>query len=353
MNKYVIAATLMLCFTSCNPPDDTQADQINNGFAGNSAFTSVKTVKVLLKKFDYSIQTTGKISAHYNQIISALTDGKVINCNAANNRVFSSGAPIVILDTKSILSKLKKSKEDLFNAEINYKSNLLSQESLLKNKTQGIKDTVLRKLSIDAGISTAEYEVNQLNFDLQNSIIKAPFDGKTANVKVQNNMYIKAGQELFTIYSCNELYIESQVLESEIASIHLDLQAVITPLSTDKLYTAKVAEINPIIDNTGMALIKLKLSKCDGLMPGMNCSIYIKLPSSQCLIVPKEAIVMRSGKAVVFTNVNGSAKWNYVTTGKDNGKEIEIKEGLNEGDEAIITNNIQLSQNSIIKINKL
>lgn len=338
---------------ACKFPDASMEDSVASQVGVASNFTMVKTIKVRFEKFNYSIQTTGKVVPHFNQIVYALTEGRIVKSYAENGKIFQAGNVLVAFDTRSIESKLRKSKEDLFNADINYKSNLLSQESLLKNKSQRIKDTVLRKLRVTSGIPNAEFEYSQLNIELQNAIIKAPFCGRIANVQIQNGMYAKTGQELFSIYSHNDLYIDCQVLESDIGRIFIGQEANVSPLSTNQTYNAQVAEINPMVDNSGMVRIKLKLTTYAGLIPGMNCSINIQIPSNKCLIVPKEAIVMRSGKAVVFTNDNGSAKWNYVLTGLDNGIEIEIKEGLKQGDEVIISNNIQLSQNSVIKTTSL
>ena len=81
----------------------------------------------------------------------------------------------------------------------------------------------------------------------------------------------------------------------------------------------------------------------------MNCTAVIKAPASRSLIVPKEAVVMRSGKAVVFTLQDGKAKWNYVAVGKDNGKEVEIKEGVTAGQKVITTNNLQLAHDAPVK----
>ena len=65
-------------------------------------------------------------------------------------------------------------------------------------------------------------------------------------------------------------------------------------------------------------------------------------------MVAKEAIVMKSGKPVVFTEENGLAKWNYVSTGRENGKEIEILSGIKAGQNVIVSNNLQLAHDAPI-----
>lgn len=52
------------------------------------------------------------------------------------------------------------------------------------------------------------------------------------------------------------------------------------------------------------------------------------MDSEKAAVVPKTAVVLRGGRSVVFTYEAGLAKWNYVTTGLDNGWKIEIVEEI-------------------------
>lgn len=84
----------------------------------------------------------------------------------------------------------------------------------------------------------------------------------------------------------------------------------------------------------------------------MNCSVTINLPSGNTLIVPREALVMRSDRPVVFTLVNDKAKWNYVTVGRTNGKDVEITGGLKAGEQVITSNNLQLAHDAPVSQSK-
>ena len=45
-------------------------------------------------------------------------------------------------------------------------------------------------------------------------------------------------------------------------------------------------------------------------------------------VIPKTAVVLRSGKQVVFTLKEGKAMWNYVHTGLENMEEYTVTDGL-------------------------
>jgi multidrug efflux pump subunit AcrA (membrane-fusion protein) len=50
------------------------------------------------------------------------------------------------------------------------------------------------------------------------------------------------------------------------------------------------------------------------------------------LIVPQEAILVRSGRKLVFVVENGLAKWRYVQIGLENENYAEILPGANPGE---------------------
>ena len=102
-----------------------------------------------------------------------------------------------------------------------------------------------------------------------------------------------------------------------------------------------------------MIQVKLQVSKPQGLLPGMSANAVIRLPQNENVIVPREALVMKSGRPVVFTFEDGLAKWNYVEVGEDNGKELEIISGIDHGKEVIISNNLQLAHDARVAVSSL
>jgi len=72
------------------------------------------------------------------------------------------------------------------------------------------------------------------------------------------------------------------------------------------------------------------------------------------IVVPKTAIVLRSGKQVMFTVKDNIAMWNYVTTGLENLTEYTLTNweasGLQEGMRVITTGNVNLAHETPVKI---
>lgn len=87
------------------------------------------------------------------------------------------------------------------------------------------------------------------------------------------------------------------------------------------------------------------------MVEGMNVRVSIFRSLGNQWVVPKTAVVLRTGKEVVFTLVDGKAVWNYVQTGLENASEYIItSETLKEGDLIITDGNINLAHESSVVV---
>jgi RND family efflux transporter MFP subunit len=320
----------------------------------STSSTPVTTAKTEFRAFQYLITSNGKIKSLHELLITSENGGKVSICKAETGAFFPAGSVIAQLETTPLKYKLQRAQSERFNAQKDYESQLLGYGNLLKDKTEEQADTIRQKLKISTGLVAAEDDIKEAQYELSRAIIRAPFSGILADVKVQQGEQLKAGQELFRIYDPNNLFLEVKILEADIALVKKGMQATIASLSApEQQYVAEVYEINPYVDENGMVLIKLKIQtsklKAHTLFPGMNCTATIKIPFERSIVVPKEAVVIRSGKTVVFTIEDGKAKWNYVTVSRDNGKEVEIKDGLKAGAIVITSNNLQLAHDAPVE----
>ena len=130
-------------------------------------------------------------------------------------------------------------------------------------------------------------------------------------------------------------------------------RAEVYPISdSQNAIEGRVTAINPKVDENGLVQVSLLVSGSKGLLPGMNARAIIRAPQSNSIVVPKQALVYRSSRAVVFTIEKNESKWNYVEVGKDNGKEVEILSGIEPNSTVITTNNLQLAHQAPIQIVK-
>lgn len=348
----IVIILTIIFFSNCtNPPSKDQEANVVTASMGTT-ITEVATATSSYNTMAYTIHSPGRIHPHFTELLLSERSGLLLTCRAHNNQSVKKDEIIATLESTALDLRREKLLVQQYNAQKEYESQLLGYESLLKGKSPQEAEEVRKKLRAAAGLSGIEVELKELDYEKQQSSIRAPVSGVLSDVKVQAGMHIKAGQELFRIHSAQDLYAEVKVLESDLPLLRIGQSAEVQPLAMpNKIYAATLSEINPGVDANGMIQVRLKIKSPAGLLPGMNVEASVKVPQKKAVVVPKEAVVLRGGRPVVFTYEDGLAKWNYVTTGLDNGKEVEIVEGVKAGMEVITSNNLQISHDA--KVEKL
>ena len=144
--------------------------------------------------------------------------------------------------------------------------------------------------------------------------------------------------------------VEFSVIESELALLSTGDAVSVAPFSDpSKTSTGRITEINPMVDENGMVKVWASVDGGKDLLDGMNVRVRVKRKVEEALAVPKSAVVLRSGRQVVFTLKDGKAIWNYVATGLENLDQYTITEGLSAGDSVIITGNVNLAHEAPVK----
>ena len=112
-----------------------------------------------------------------------------------------------------------------------------------------------------------------------------------------------------------------------------------------------ISEINPLVDEDGLVSVRAKVNGNIRLFDGMNVRVSVKRSVPDQFVVPKTAVVLRTGKQVIFTLKDGKAMWNYVTTGLENMTEYTVTgDGMEEGAQIIVTGNVNLAHEAPVKV---
>jgi RND family efflux transporter MFP subunit len=349
---YFISISFLLLF-SCKEEEGNNQDQPLEAFRAEVSATPVKIAQAERKSFDYLINATGKIEALAQIKVSAERSGILEMMQIKEGDFVEKGKILARMDLREIQLKLEKAKIALKNAEVNYRSEALSFSEVFQGNDENRKKEIEEYLKIKSGFYAAELDLKEAEMDLEKSTIKAPIAGRIADLKARSGGLVNAGDELFEIINTGQLELKVKVLESDINLISIGQKAEIYPVGggfTD--LDGTVRSINPKVDENGLVQVSILVRSAKGLLPGMNARAIIRAPQNNSLVVPKEALVYRSNRPVVFTIENNESKWNYVEVGKDNGREVEILSGIEAGMTVITSNNLQLAHQAPVQITK-
>jgi len=189
---------------------------------------------------------------------------------------------------------------------------------------------------------------------LERTVLTAPFAGTI--VGLTQHPYEKANlaNPFCTLLNDNRFYIDFPLLETEIDKVKLGQKVSISPIAGAKQSTGTITEINPRIDENGLVWLKAEVKNPGGYMEGMNVNVSIKRAIANQLVVPKQAVVLRQNREVLFRYTKGTAYWTYIEVLNENEKEYSViaAEGatLELGDTVIISNNLNLAHESEVEI---
>lgn len=334
-------------FVSCSgtKPESEQDTQTLRGQGSN---TEVRVATVRKGPFTYTIETSGKVESSVDVSVQAQSPGVIWELYVANGEQVAKGSLIAkISDDRQRLS-LQKAKLLLAEKELAFQDQIMNYQS--KGDSAKYKQAI-ENIRTSSGLASAQLSVQEAELDLARTTIRATVSGVVSNLSIVTGSAVTAGQPILSIYDPAQLRVSCVVIETDAIRIRKGNKGQIRTLDGQHFLPVVVSEINPRVDEkSNQSKVWLRLNQSSQVWPGMTVAVSIDLPERSTLLVPKEALVLRSGREVVFVAEGGMAKWNYVKTGRENGTDIEVIEGLQEGQQVIVTNNLQLAHETPITI---
>ena len=350
MHYFIIYMFLLVLFSACsNAKSEKKSEKINRDSTATTEITTVNAIIIEKKLFSYEIKANGKIEAQTHAELRFKNGGYLAQVLVSNGQFVGAGQAVAILETADQTLALRKAQNQ---KNINYEEYIKEVTDFGGNPTLpngGIDPLLHERIRTRKNLTTADLQIEEANLNIGYTTLRSPVGGVVADLILKRGNFISPTQTACIVYSPQTLELTLDVLETELALLQKGQKAEIKAIGkAGKVYQAFVADINPRVNNSGMVKVKLAIQNAEGLFVGMNASATIFVPQKETLIIPREAIVIRSGKKVVFTEEKNLAKWHYIVTGLENNKEVEVTEGLVVGEKVITTNNLQLAHDSPI-----
>lgn len=251
---------------------------------------------------------------------------------------------IFLLNATDALEKsygLSQSTLDSYKANvITARTNINTALTNINNQAQSINSQIAVVASEEADIKSYEAAIQNIEVQIAKTFLRSPIDGVITKQDARVGEIALAGATLISVISASQFEVETNVPEADIAGIKIGNTADITldAYGDDIVFKAKVSAIDPaetVIDGVSTYKVKLRFLEGDArIKSGMTANIDIlKQEKSGVLIVPQRLVSSRNGKKFVNITENGNKKEIEVVTGlRGSGGNIEIVEGLKEGD---------------------
>ena len=149
------------------------------------------------------------------------------------------------------------------------------------------------------------------------------------------------------------MWVLTDVYEQEAEAFRPGVVARVTLPYQKKTYTARVSEVLPVFDPTSRTL-KVRLETDNPgfvLRPDMFVDVELPMEYPPAIVIPDDAILDSGLKKTVFVlRGNGMFEPREVKTGRRMGGQVEIIEGLNEGEKIVISGNFLVDSESKLSL---
>lgn len=342
----------MLLLSACGNAKETEEEK---GVETVLPETQAEVTAVRLEEriFTHELVSNGKVAATESADLSFQSAQTIAHIYVKNGDRVRKGQKLAELDRFKLHNATLQAKESLEQSRLELQDVLIGQGYTLKDSAR-IPAETMRLAKLRSGYEQRDSQYELARYEESQAVLTAPFDGIVANLFQKTNNTANTSTPFCRIIHTQKMETTFTVLESELPLINVGDRVSVTPYADRQTsHEGRISQINPLVDDKGMVTVKASVNGNTRLFEGMNVRVYVQRSMDRSLVVPKTAVVLRSGKQVVFTLKDGKAQWNYVQTGLENSGSYTILEGLQAGDSVITTGNINLAhETKVVLISK-
>jgi RND family efflux transporter MFP subunit len=187
--------------------------------------------------------------------------------------------------------------------------------------------------------------------------VKAPISGTVNKRMIEKGSFLAPGAPIAEITDISSLKMIVKVAETEILKIKEGQKVKIqTEVHPNLDYAGIVKNISVKADNSKRYEVEIALANNaqNPLKAGMFGTAYFDFGASgKALMIPRKAIIgsLRDAK-VYIAQTNNTAQLRTIKVGMVKGDKIEVIEGIAEGENIIITGQINLQDGAKISVIK-
>ena len=317
------------------------------------------------------LNASGYVTARRQATVSSKVTGKVVAVLIEEGMKVKEGQVLARLDDTNVKASLEVAKAQLdaaqkateetraqltqadleFQRTSELKEQNIASQSDLDAAEANAKALRARLATQESDIEVAKRQVAMWQQQMEDLIIRAPFDGVVTTKDAQEGEmispvsagggYTRTG--IGTVVDMSSLEIEIDVNESYINRVEPG-QPVVATLDAypDWKIPCKVIAIIPTADRQKSTVkVRVGFDKLDPrILPEMSVKVAFReadgAAAEHSVVVPKNALANRGDQNVVFVVQNGRAERRAVTVGNALENEVEIRAGVTAGEKVIV-----------------
>lgn len=321
----------------------------------------------------YEVTATGTINPINTVTVGTQVSGIVEQVLVDYNDDVKEGQVLALLDSSTLKEHMEKSEASYelaqakeHKAKVNYERiKKLYQDKLTSSASLEDAEVSYKEASANVLNAKADYNISKKNFEY--ATITSPVSGTVISKEIEQGQTVAASFSTPTLFEVAEdlskMQIEASISEADIGYIKPDMPATFTvdAYPNDKFYgKIRQVRLSPTeVSNVVMYTVIIEIDNSSRkLLPGMTASVTIRAQeANDVLMISAMALQFKPSAAVrwemnvkkiadidesqdiVYVFEKGRITPRIITKGLSDMTNVEIKEGLKEGEKVIVEAN--------------
>lgn len=310
------------------------------GKSGGVPAVAVEMTQVARFAFSDEAIAVGTLKSNESVVLRPEISGRIANTYFKDGEVVRSGFLLLSLDSDVQAAELRQAEAQLMLARADQRRNAdLFQKKFISQQALDNSQAALKVQEANVALAVARLEKTR---------IRAPFAGVLGIRQVSPGDYVREGTDLVNLEDISTLKLDFRLPEMYLRQLRSGLTLEVT---TDALpgetFTAKLAAIDPLVDENGRSIAcRALLDNHEGkLRPGMFARVRLVLTASgvgneMALGIPEEAVIPGI-VAQVLKVEQGIARAVPVQLGRRRAGKVEVLEGLQENDTIVTSGHLK------------
>ncbi|MEQ8967832.1 MAG: efflux RND transporter periplasmic adaptor subunit [Azospirillaceae bacterium] len=350
------AAVLGLALAVAGPPRPALAQE-------QAALVAVD--EVITEPMSQTAPVVGRIVAR-ESVLAAQVAGTVARVHKTVGDRVAEGEAIVTLDIDRLEDAVALARADLQEAEASAEAAAAGLESARQELDR------IRRLSGSAAFSQArlddaeqalrrqngllrvaqargqraEVALRQAETDLEDAVVRAPFDGTVGRRDAHVGEYLRVGDPVVMLINDRDLEVEAAVATERVSALTPGREVTFTTAG-GTTHRATVRAVVPLEDpatRTRPVRFDPHFERTETPLAG-NEAVTVSLPvgrTRDVVTVHKDAVIAGARGRIVYVAVDGAAEMRPVELGRAVGNRFEVLDGLAPGDMVVVRGNERL-----------
>jgi len=328
-----------------------KAQETTDFIAKGSGAVAVKAANVERKEINLDFTANGTFAPQQELNFLSENAGRVSQIFVSEGDRVSKGQVLARIDAEIINT-------DRETAEANYQNavkDLARYESSFA--TGGVTQQQLDQAKLAAQNAKLRLQASQRR--LSDANIKSPINGIINKKYIEVGAFVTAqGTQLFEIVDVSKLKLKANVNEGQVANLKIgnavQIQSSVFP---NEKFSGKITFIAAKADETLNFPIEVEVTNNvkNSLRAGMYGTALFKFPKqAPAILVPRTSFVgsVSSNEVYVLNTSKNTAETRKVVSGRILGDNVEILDGLKEGETVITSGQINLTDGTPVTVIK-